>query len=172
MKKAPAEELPVHEAPPGDGTTGGAAGGPGSGGGSLVGEAPRPSEGSEGTERCSMELAKATSKLSGWEPVAFYLNPRIRPTIVELVDATQVSLCVTQCYVSDDALVNAMVRAVRDRGVRVGMVVDHGQALRPASSYMPDQLRLLSEWGIEIRTYQAPGGATALMHAKSWLADD
>ena len=104
--------------------------------------------------------------------MAFYVNPRIRPTLVGLIDAAEVSLCVTQCYVSDEALVKAMVRAVRDRGVQVGMVVDHGQTLQPASRLMPDQLRRLGEWGIEIRTYSPTGGATALMHAKSWLADD
>ena len=37
---------------------------------------------------------------------------------------------------------------------------------------MPDQLRVLSEWGAEIRTFKPHSSLTSLMHAKSWLVDD
>ena len=103
-----------------DGSAGGAAGAPGSEGGGASSEAARPAGLSSNTEFHNMELAKATPQLSRWEPVAVVLNPHIRPALVGLIDAAEVSLCVTQCYLSDEALVRAMVRAVRDRNLHGG----------------------------------------------------
>ena len=97
------------------------------------------------------------------------LDPHIRDMIVEAIEAAEASVCTTQCYYSDVALTLALVQAMRDRQVSVGFIADRGQC---RNAWMSEQLRVLLEWKADIRTFSPPGSAAALMHAKSWLADD
>ena len=126
-----------------------------------------PAAAERASAHCALELADATKKLALWKPLSFHENPQIKPTLVKLIDEAEVSLRVTQCYLSDGELTAAMMRAMRDRAVKVGLVIDYSQTKTPASRFMPDQLRVLSEWGADIRTFQPHGGVTSLMHAKS-----
>ena len=130
-------------------------------------QTPRP-----GQRGCELELAAATQQFVKWPSIQLILNPQIRPTLISMIDTAETSLRVTQCYLGDDALTQALCRARRDRGVSVDVVVDEGQCKHPCSASQPEQLRLLLEWRVDVRSFSPPGGTTALMHAKSWLADD
>ena len=83
LGRATAADTPAQD--PGDGSAGGAAGATGTEEDSQIEEASELREGPNSPQLCSMELAKATSKLATWEPMAFYVNPHVYMSIEVLI---------------------------------------------------------------------------------------
>jgi phosphatidylserine/phosphatidylglycerophosphate/cardiolipin synthase-like enzyme len=62
--------------------------------------------------------------------------------------------------------------AARQRsGVKVRVLLDHGQHLKPSCVSQADRVAELSSWGVEFKTYKPPTGDKSCMHVKSWVCD-
>ena len=62
--------------------------------------------------------------------------------------------------------------AARQRsGVRVRVLSDHGQHLKPSCVNQHDRVAELLAWGVEFKTYRPPTGDKSCMHVKSWVCD-
>ena len=55
--------------------------------------------------------------------------------------------------------------------VRVRILLDEAQWVKPSCSGQPSRISELLEWGVEFKTYRPPRGDFSCMHVKSWLCD-